>query len=53
MADFIVVAYHRHLNKKSLDAKELVEFFQERRKKEKEEREKEREAKERQNQGKQ
>ena len=40
MADFIVVAYHRHLNKKPLDAKELVEFFQERRRKEKEEREK-------------
>lgn len=53
MADFIVVAYHRHLNKKPLEAKELVEFFQERRKTEKEEREKEREAKERQNQGKQ
>jgi len=36
MADFIVVSYHRFLNKKPLDAKKLVEYFQERRKKEKE-----------------
>lgn len=36
MADFIVVAYHRYLNKKPIEAKKLVEFFQERRKKAKE-----------------
>ncbi len=35
MADFIVVAYHRHLNKTPLEGKELVEFFKKRRAKEK------------------
>ena len=45
MADFIVVAYHRHLNEKPLNAKELVEFFQERKKRELEAKEKAREEK--------
>ena len=36
MADFIVISYHRYLNKKPLDPKQLVEFFEVRSKREKE-----------------
>ena len=45
MADFIVVAYHRHLNEKPLDPKQLVEFFEVRSKREKEAKEKARQEK--------
>ncbi len=44
MADFIIVAYHRHLNKKPIEPQQLVDFFQKRREKEKEQLKKKREA---------
>ena len=40
MADFIIVAYHRYLNKKPIEPKELVAFFEKRKAKEKAEQEK-------------
>lgn len=38
MARFIITAYHRSLNKKPLEIKQLIEFYQEKAKKRKEER---------------
>ena len=40
MARFIIITYHRNLNKKPLKVKEMVEFYKEKAKKEQEERKK-------------
>jgi hypothetical protein len=45
MADFIIVAYHRYLNKKPIEPAQLVAFFIERKKREEAEREKARQGK--------
>jgi hypothetical protein len=37
MARFIIITYHRNLNKKSLDIKELMKTFHEKQNKQKEE----------------
>jgi hypothetical protein len=37
MADFLILAYHRRLNGKSIEIRELAKYFREKRKKEFEE----------------